>query len=59
MIKLDIEIHIEGVEFRFDIPRERWVEGLGSDFIYQGRGGSGWSEKRRGQSRLWKGLVRY
>ena len=25
-IKLDIEIHIEGVEFRFDIPRERWVE---------------------------------
>ena len=26
VIKLDIEIHIEGVEFKFDIPRERWVE---------------------------------
>ena len=26
VIKLDIEIRIEGVEFRFDIPRERWVE---------------------------------
>ena len=26
VIKLDIEIHMEGVEFRFDIPRERWVE---------------------------------
>lgn len=26
VIKLDIEIHIEGVEFRFDIPRDRWVE---------------------------------
>ena len=26
VIKLDIDIHIEGVEFRFDIPRERWVE---------------------------------
>ena len=26
VIKLDIEIHVEGVEFRFDIPRERWVE---------------------------------
>ena len=26
VIKLDIEIHIEGVEFRFGIPGERWVE---------------------------------
>ena len=26
VIKLDIEIHTDGVEFRFDIPRERWVE---------------------------------
>ena len=26
VIKLDIEIHIEGVEFRFDIPRERWLD---------------------------------
>ena len=35
------------------------VEGLGSDLIYEGRGGSGWSEKRGDQSPLWKGLVRY
>ena len=26
VMKLDIEFHIEGVEFRFDIPRERLVE---------------------------------
>ena len=26
VIELDIEIHIQGVEFRFDIPRERWLE---------------------------------
>ena len=44
MIKLDIKLH---------------KEGLGSDLIYQGRGGSGWSEKRRYQSPFLKGLVRY
>ena len=35
------------------------MEGLGSDLIYQGRGGSGWSQKRRYQSPFLKGLVRY
>lgn len=35
------------------------VEGLGSDLIYEGRGGPGWSEKRRDQSPFLKGLVRY
>ena len=37
MKKMDIKLHMEG---------------LGSDVIYQGRGGSGWSEKRRDQSPL-------
>ena len=37
MKKLDIKFHMEG---------------LGSDLIYQGIGGSGWSEKRRYQSPL-------
>lgn len=41
MKKLDIKLH---------------VEGLGSDLIYEGRGGSGWSEKRRDQSPLLKGF---
>ena len=41
MKKLDIKLH---------------VEGLGSDLIYQGRDGSGWSEKRRYESPFLKGF---
>ena len=37
MKKLDIKLHMEG---------------LGSDLIYQGRGGSGWRGNRRNQSPL-------